>query len=305
MSSPLDDIFASLKQPAEDVPLADVHVRALEQDAADHSAWVLAVWSDPGGPQALHRELRARVEATFLLALSRTAAQLRERAEHASPPLRALRLAVFPELDAEAAVRAFGLARADATTAAFRQAIAHLRHEAEEVGAQVADEPSTVWEARIAHREENAALEAKLLATTADEAWGQSPGAPAARLASAIAGGDGDGPSLDLDGLRAVEDAIVQRDPGPVRFIPPLVFQALCDHVALAMRRRGVEVEWAECAPDDSGIAPPPLVRVRTGGAYAHVPLALEVLRWCVMPIQPGETIPPLADWVAHAFPER
>jgi hypothetical protein len=83
------------------------------------------------------------------------------------------------------------------------------------------------------------------------------------------------------------------------------VFQALCDHVALAVRRRGAQVEWAECTPDESGIAPPPLARVRTGGAHAHVPLALELLRWCVMPIQPGEEIPPLADWVAHAFPER
>lgn len=300
MSGPLDELFGALASTHDALPLEPVHVRALEQDADDHTAWVLAVWSDPGGPVALHRALRQRVEATMLAELSRTAAELRATG---SRRFDALRLAVFPELDAAEAVRAFGLAPARPDAPAWRHALAHLRHEAQLVGATVDDEPASVWEAHIAHRSSNDALEDALRASGGDEVWGQAPGGPAARLARAVReAGLGDvGP--DVEGLRALEAIVLQREPGPIRFIPPLVFQALCDQVALAAQHAGAQVQWAECAPsEDGGHAPPPLVRMRQGGAWAHVPLGLELLRWCVMPIQPGEEVPLLADWVTHTF---
>jgi hypothetical protein len=301
MSGPLDELFDALRAPDEELPQQSVHVRALAQDATDHRAWVLAVWSDPGGAVALHRALRPRVEATLLAELSRGPAELRERPER-DGRFDALRLAVFADLDVEPAVRAFGLGRADAGTPAWRQALAHLRHEAQLVGAGVPDEPASVWEARIAHAGRNDALERALRAATPDEVWGAAPGKPAARLAAALREAGLDSPSPDLAGLRALEDAVCTRGTDVIRWIPPLVFQALCDHVAVAVQKlAGRSVEWAECTAED-GLTPPPLVRVSAPDGFAHVPLGVELLRWCMMPLRPGENAPPLADWVKHAF---
>ncbi len=297
MSGPLDELL----RPGEPIPLAPVHVRALEQDAGDHRAFVLAVWSDPGGALALHRALRPRVEATLLAELAHAPAEARER------PLRfdALRLAVFPPMDeVEPAVRAFGLRRVDATGPAWHQALAHLRSESQLVGAGVPDEPASAWEAEMAHLDANDALEQALRDGGVDEPWGRTPGGPFRRLAAAMREAGFGEPTPDLDGLALVERVVVQHEPGPVRWIPPLVFQALADLFALAAQSLGRRrVEWAECEPPEEGaLTPPPLVRVSDDGGFAHVPLGLELLRWCVMPIQPGERVPPLRDWVADAF---
>lgn len=303
MGGPLDELFDPLRAPGEPVPYAPVHARVLEQDATDHHAWVLAVWEDPGGPQALHRALAQRIEATLLAELSRPVAELRDRAAL----FEAVRLLVFPELeDVAAAVRAFGLTPVEdaSPSAGWIQALAHLRHEAQVVGADVADEPSSRWEAPISHLEVAEQLERTLIERTPEESWGESPGSPLARLSTAMKQAGLGTPTADLAGLRQVEQAVVQRQPGPIRWIPPLVFQALCDLAAVA--GAGVSkrpVQWALCEPpEEGGLVPPPLVRVETPDGWAHVPLGLEVLRWCVMPLQPGEQVPSLAEWVADVF---
>ena len=33
--------------------------------------------------------------------------------------------------------------------------------------------------------------------------------------------------------------------------------------------------------------------------------LGLHLLRWCIMPLQPGEVVPPLSDWVLDQFGQR
>ena len=74
----------------------------------------------------------------------------------------------------------------------------------------------------------------------------------------------------------------------------------------LEMRREfNRRVEWAPSEPDELGLTPPPLVRAYLDDAWVHIPLGLHLLRWCIMPLQPGEVVPPLSDWVLDQFGQR
>jgi hypothetical protein len=87
-----------------------------------------------------------------------------------------------------------------------------------------------------------------------------------------------------------------------VRLLPPLVFQAAADLVAaVACLACAVPIEWALFEPDADG-APPPLVRARLPSGTVHVPIGLELLRWWVMPLLPGEEPAPLSGWVERQF---
>jgi hypothetical protein len=62
-------------------------------------------------------------------------------------------------------------------------------------------------------------------------------------------------------------------------------------------------VEWGVSEIDpDTGVAPPPLLRVHRDGDAFHVPVGEHVLRWCVMPARVGEDIPSLGAWAEHEF---
>jgi hypothetical protein len=57
------------------------------------------------------------------------------------------------------------------------------------------------------------------------------------------------------------------------------------------------------CEPDpETGLSPPPVLRVQRAGDTFHVPLAEHVLRWCVMPVRPDEGVPTLGAWAEHEF---
>ena len=82
-----------------------------------------------------------------------------------------------------------------------------------------------------------------------------------------------------------------------------MLFQALCDAAGVhAARGLGLPVQWAISEPDEDGMAPPPLLRTRGSAGDVHVPVGLELLRWCVMPLREGESVPPLSAWCRDRF---
>ena len=286
---PLDDLFPGLRRPQEALPDHPVHPRVLALPVDDRVDLVFVVWEDPGGPHALHHALRERVEGALLSELSRPASHALE------VPLRALRLVVFGAMDElDHAVRAFGFTREDEDPAA----VAHARGEASALGRAV---PEEVRALRADVRAQPLAerIAERLRPSVADEVFGGRPGAFFARLNVALEV-EGERPlpprRASLDALEALLVPCVE---GAVRWIPALAFQALCDAVAVVTARDlGREVQWAECAADAEGLAPPPLLRVRGPDGWVHLPIGLELLRWCVMPLAPGEEPPPLSAWL-------
>jgi len=308
----LQELFPALAKPTPSQPLEPLHPRVLTVEEPAGAALVLTCWRNPGGAAGLHAGLRPKVEAALLAELSRPASELVELTHE----LRFLRLAVFDDIggDVPAALRAFGLApvtlAAVQDSRGWRDALAHLRGEAQRLGHVMPDDPLSAYQADILLPPRTAegiqALEQALRQRLGDEVFGTRPGALYAHLAALAPQHLGITLTPTCEGLGTLEHELMSMAPGPIRFIPPAIFQAVCDFVAvIAAREFQRRVEWAPSEADELGLCPPPLVRAYLDDAWVHIPLGLHILRWCVMPVQPGEVVPPLADWVLDQFGQR
>jgi hypothetical protein len=299
-------LFDDLLRPAEPVPYQPVHTRVLTVPDPEGATIALAVWEAPGSAPALHQALRTRLEAALLATLSRPATDHREDDAWAW-----LRLAAFDRIPSDhlPALAPFALREvSDLHGGGWRRTLAHVRHEKSTVERELPEDPVTAFQAPIAlpagpPGERLRAWEAALAAETGEELWGEQPGAPFRRLAQLMESAGLGRPNADPAGLHALEAAIVQREAGVIRWIPPLVFQALCDAVAVvASVHHGAPVQWACCEPGPDDLASPPLLRAARDGSHVHIPVGLALLRWCIMPLKEGESPDTLAAWVADQF---
>ena len=308
----LQELFPALARPTPSLPLEPLHPRVLTVEEPEGASLVLTCWRNPGGAAGLHAGLRPKVEAALLAELSRPASELVELTHE----LRFLRLAVFDEIsgDVPAALRAFGLTpvslEAVQDSGGWRDALAHLRGEAQRLGHVAPDDPLSAYQADILLPARTAdgirALELALRLRLGTEVFGTRPGALYAHLAALTPECLGITLTPTCEGLAALEHELGSLTPGPIRFIPPAIFQALCDFVAvIAAREFQRRVEWAPSEAAELALSPPSLVRAHLDNAWVHIPLGLHLLRWCVMPVQPGEVVPPLADWVLDQFGQR
>ncbi len=109
-----------------------------------------------------------------------------------------------------------------------------------------------------------------------------------------------------MAGLDLLETIFGQQRPGILRFIPPRFFLAIADTIGVvAAREFGAKVAWSDASPDDDGFAPPPLLRIATKEGEAHIPAALHLLTWCIMPLADGEVAPALSEWALDQFGGR
>lgn len=271
----------------------------MEATIAGAPAWILALDRDPGGAAALQRWAARHLEAAILAHVSAPCPRaVGETPEgYGAIPTGGVHLFVYAPIegDVRRALAPFGLTPSELSGPRWDEVRAALRE-------AVPDAPLVAtYSARVVARPALRSLHDALVADT-EEVWGAAPGQPAARLlhvAHDLLGREHD---ADLAGLDAVEALIVDRTPGVLRWLPPLVLQALADLVgAVALRTLGSRVEWAECAPEPDGFTPPPLLRLTTRRAPepVHLPIAHHLVRWCVMPLLAGEQAAPLSAWLA------
>lgn len=288
-----DDPFAAARKPAEPLPRRAVHPRVLQLPLSPTTfAWNLVVWDDPGGAPALHGELRPLVEAALLAELATPF----DAPDEESPA--ALRLLSFADVDRlPDAVRAFGL-RPVPHDAAFEDALRHARGEANRVGREPPEALVHRFEAPLVHTDV-LELENALRATLGDEVFGARPGALFAAL-NVVLPQRGEAPlPAKRSSLDALEARLGTDTPDVLRWIPPRLFQALCDAVAVVTATElGREVQWAASEVEEDGLARPPLVRVKAR-TWLHLPLGLHLLRWCVMPRSADEAVPSIAEWLS------
>lgn len=252
---------------------------------------MVLVWRDPGGVVELHTALKEIVEATLLSELSR-------------PPTHTLevhpatfRVLVFDRIeDIERGVEAFGFAAEPCPP----DAMAFARGEAQRLGRELEQDPTDSFVATFVSTKLANACEARLAQALQSDVFGRRPGAffAALNIALEIEGA----PPLTprASSLDALESHLVPTQPGVLRWIPTLTFQALCDAIGVvASAEIGRDVQWAEAVPDDQGVAPPAMLRIASAEGWIHVDVGLEVMRWCVMPRRKGEEIPSLSEWLA------
>lgn len=310
MSAMSDDDFLKIAQ-APELPQTPVHPRVLELADGDGIAFVYVVWESPGAA-ALHKTLRNIIEASLLAELSRPPAELREAGPR---PLHSLRLISFAPLPAEA-LRAFGLrlGEPNGTDAVFwRDAMAHIRGEAQLAGRPTPEAPVAVYTTPVRALPQSVlAIENDLLGRLGDEVFGARPGAFFAALNAAFEGAGLNALSPKSKSLDSLEDRLAELRPpteanmGPLRWIPPLAFQAFCDALAVVgSQEYRRTIQWAPGEPGEDGLAPEPLVRMKEGEGWVHLPLGQHLLQWLLMPLGRGEVVPPLSEWALDQFAGR
>lgn len=304
---PLDALLPELSSQAPAMPKETLHPRILELGAAEGDAWVMALWADPGSPQAIHQQVQKLLEAT-LLANACRAADVGDALDRVP---RSVRLLVFCTVQTglPEALKAFGFQLDNALPFGGDQLKA-LREEGIQAGWDVPAVPVSTWIAPIHQPATHGpdvmvTVHRRLRALINDDCWGNNPGAFSRCAANLFR------EELDVDikataeGMAAFEALVVQNETiGAIRWIPALLFQSLCDFVGVIIQQVwGHKVEWSMCEPEDDGFGPPPVFRItKLDGDVEHLGIGLHLLRWCVMPILPNEEIPTLLEWMESEF---
>lgn len=304
---PLDALLPELTTQEPPVPKEILHPRVLELGPSEGDAWVMAMWSDPGTPQEIHRQVRRLLEATLLANLSRAA----ETGEELDRVPSTLRLLIFSTTRSNVAdaLKAFGF-RLDKSIPFKGDQLTALVRDGRQAGWDVPDEPISTWTAPISQpasngRGELVAIHKQLRTLINDDCWGNTPGAFSRCAANLIRKELEIAIEPTIQGINTLEDLVVQRDTiGSIRWIPAMLFQSLADFVGVIVQQvYKHKVEWALCEPEENGFGPPPLFRItRDDGTEEHLAIGLHLLRWCIMPILPGEEVPRLSAWLDSEF---
>ncbi len=264
----------------------------IDATVEESRVWVLGLSGETGGLRAVHQHAGQIIEAALLRALAQPAANL-----GASDPA-ALHLLELDaqEGDLEPALAAYGLRPSElsgprwieiSSALAKKAAHHHLRSYTAEV------RPAAP---------EVLGLHRALLDRTV-EVWGESPGAPARRLLALLGTELGRELPPTLAALDLVEERVASRATGVIRWVPPLILQAVADLVGLlAHEVFQANPAWSVAEPEEDGFVPPPVLRIGEGPEEYHVPVLLHLIRWWVLPIQEGEEVPPLSAWMAEQF---
>jgi hypothetical protein len=302
---PLDALLPALRRTA--IPFQPVHPRVLEVgDDPDHAEWVLTWWGDLNSERELFGQVQKLVEATLLSELSQPARLRRERRLRYTS-MRLVQMHPFRG-DAERCLRPFGFARSADEAGGGRGLMPFVAREADQVGVALPPEAHAVWRSGIRPPAGELGVklgqvEQMLADRLGDDVFGATPGGPSRLAARYIEEVFHTRIEPTLEGLRTLEMLLVQSEPGAIRWIPPLLFQALCDFIGvLGESVYARRVAWA-VSELDGDFAPPPLLRLDLqSGRHVHIPIGTHLLRWCVMPLQPGEVAASLADWAEDQF---
>ncbi|MFT3921224.1 MAG: hypothetical protein QM778_01690 [Myxococcales bacterium] len=304
MPGPLDELVPGLRRKSERWPALPVHPRILEAERDDGSRnLVMASFAPAANLKTYHAALKPLVEASLLSELSRPVEELRER----TAALRGLELYAFAQqpFDPAPALSTFGLSSAPIEGNEVRRTLGLLRRECQLVDGLATDEPLARYTARVVASEQALCgpLAEALLERT-EGPFGAEPGALARELCSWLDAQGFRGVAPTRGGIERLESLILHQTPFVIRWIDPIVFQALCDLIAVAaITTWKQEVEWGVCEADEETlVSPPPVIRVNKDRDTFHVPLGEHVLRWCIMPTQVGESIPSLGSWAEHEF---
>lgn len=300
---PLDELAPGLRRRSERLPALIAHPRVCRaQTSEGDNVVAMASFKASQGARNFHLAFRPLVEAVVLHELTQSAEELASQKR-----LQALELYTFAPLpfDPAEALSLLGLFPAALGDGSGREALALLRREAQLVDDGPGEEPLLRFRAGFAPPSTLATeAEKRLRMEPALGAWGSEPGVLARRLSDALDSLGHRGVEPTRTGIERLEQVLTQHTPDTLRFIPPLCFQALCDLIAVAAHTTyDCEVQWAVCERDpDTGLSPPPLIKVSGRHGDGHVPLAEHILRWCVMPRRADEQIPSLGAWAEHEF---
>jgi hypothetical protein len=301
---PLDELVPGLRKKQERLPPLPVHPRIVRPSLANGThAIVLLSFRKAENVRGFHAALKPMIEAALLSELCMPRARLSSYSR-----LSELVLLMFEAqpFDPAPALSPFGLEAVQLELHESAQILALARREARTLSESVPDDPIAAYRVRAVSGQHPLAerLHEALLAYGPEGAFGREPGRMARTAADwLLTQAEYPGVAPTRAGIERLESLVVTNQRGVLRWLEPLVFQALCDLVAvLGASQPHLHVEWGVSEPDEQDVAPPPVLRVTREDETFHVPLGEHVLRWCIMPTRAGEQVPTLGAWAEHEF---
>ena len=80
----------------------------------------------------------------------------------------------------------------------------------------------------------------------------------------------------DARDLHTFKILLVPQQAGAIRWLPPMLFQALCDFIGLLGQTLfDRHIAWALCEPDGDFCTPPLLRLALASGKHIHIPIGL------------------------------
>lgn len=277
-----------------------MHAGVLETQLEHGYDWTMAVWNRPS-QDVLFKELRTLMEATLLAALSQLPAR-KQQIERLYISMSLLQFRPLP-YDLEQGLGPlsfremlpFNPDHFKARTEAFRP-------DALRTGTVLPSAPARIWSVPIhTHRgtlgDQLRGIQGMMSDRMGPDVLGATPGGPS-RLFADLAGRLlGTEITPTLEGLNNMELLLVQEEDSGIRWVPPLLFQALCDFIGVLLRASfGLGVEWALCEAGPNGLPSPPMFRITAGQKRTMFPVGHWLLRRIVMPDPDVQHRIPLSD---------
>lgn len=312
---PLDALFPELSaeyepilasSPEAEAPLLSTQV--LEVELEDKWQWALASFKAPARFQDLWSQLGPLLEVTLLQELSRPPGfgGLEGRAFEGAT---LFAFEAFPA-QLEESLREVGWVRLDRYDADhYRQRMSRWQQVATDQGFACPAQPAQIWWMPLHQPDEVLAKKLKFVQVRTAEAlgsqvWGQKPGMPSKLMAQHL---EQQLPSLKLSptfaALHELDMLLIERQPRRMRWLPPMLFQGLCDLMAvIAIHELGHRTQWGVSQSDGQGGFYPPLLRLERAKGPQDVELGLQLYRFAIAPYATAEGIEPkaalLVDWL-------
>lgn len=289
------------KKENKNSPIPTLHQAVLQIDAPDARRWTAAVWAISAPERDLIAAIKALIESTLVVEWIQPSGEGGEAPRgFASFDL------VFYEAPKEGSelVQFFqegGWKRIEGSALGEEELkrLSVFQNEARRESLEIAEAPEALYRldvermgGELGARLEDAARRAGR--HLKGEVWGEKPGLFSKVFSDALRGSVQMNITPNQAGLALLEDLIAEEGKG-IYWLDPLVFQALCDFLGVVLQARGDrEVQWSLCAPEkETGLAPPPLLRIRKRGEpWKVVNLGLGVVQALASPWRAGGSRP-------------
>jgi hypothetical protein len=273
-----------------DVP--PVHPRVLEVGLESGSEWTMAIWSDPHG--AVAERVVSLLRATLTMEMSKP-----PTADLLARDFQAVRLLVFAELADQTIDRLeqFGFEQVEYAADQYEERMGAWRKEAAAADIELPGAPASVWRLNIAHLTGSDAQRVKGVARELTDRldgqpWGATPGGVSRLLARRLESELDVDIGMDVAELDRMIDHLVPDVDHAIRWVPPVVFQALCDYVGVvAHGQYERKLQWGLCEETDEGLVPPPTFREPSGDEANTIPIGRVMVDWLVFPKLGGEGV--------------
>lgn len=281
------------KKENENSELPCLHRGILQLNADGHRRWAAAVWAWPAEIEVFFGELQALLKGTLVLEWI----QPSRGGDSVPPGFQSFDLIAYQSLGTESLIarelerRGFERVMTYGVSPEMLERLTVFQNEARRHGIEQVEDPKVLYRLQV-HRAsgELAARVGRACRRTErtlrGEVWGEKPGLFSKAFCDALRQEVQVEIPPNESGLATFSDLVVEESEG-ITWVEPMVFQALADFLGVVLQHRAdVEVQWSLCEVDEqTGLAPPPLFRVRRRQRrWQVVPIGLKLVDQISLP---------------------